>query len=390
MNSAPARILHVGKFYSPHRGGIETHLQLLCGELHKHVDLRVVVASKDRSSHDEVIGGVSVKRSSTWASVSAAPVCPDMIREIRDSRADIVHLHLPNPAAVLAYLASGHKGILICSYHSDIVRQRVLGTAFEPILRRALLRSSAVITASPNYISSSPMLSSVRERCRVIPYGIPLEPFDSPDPAAVQEIRDRYGAPLIIAVGRLVYYKGFQYLVRAMKKARGKLLLVGDGPLRADLEREVRQHGLGDRVVFLGQVEDTIPYYHAAEFFVLPSIARSEAFGIVQLEAMACRKPVINTRLDSGVPFVSVDGITGLTVPPENSEALASAINTLIDNAELRAKYGSAGRKRVEELFTLDAMTAKTLRVYEEVFSGFTRKHAGREERPQAISAGAN
>lgn len=361
------RILHVGKFYAPHKGGIETHLQLLCGELVKRADVQVVVANSGRGDTDERIAGVPVRRKSCWANVAAAPICPGMAAEIRESQADIVHLHLPNPAAILAYLASGHRGALVCSYHSDIVRQKLLGAAFEPFQRAALGKSAAIIAATPNYIQSSPTLRSFRGRCHVIPYGIPLDPFDRADPSRVRAIQRQYGPRLIVAVGRLVYYKGFQYLIRAMKEVDGKLLLVGTGPLKAELEAEVQANNLQDRVVFLGGVEDINPYYHAADLFVLPAVARSEAFGIVQIEAMACRKPVINTNLDSGVTYVSVDGVTGLTVPPAEPAPLAAAVNRLLADPELRARYGAAARVRVEELFTLEAMTGAMLRLYSQV-----------------------
>lgn len=367
MNSRAPRVLHVGKFYAPHRGGIETHLQLLCGELRKYVDLHVIVANGSRSQVEESIEGVPVKRIANWGNVASAPLCPGMVQAIRESDADIVHLHLPNPSAVLAYLASGHRGVLICSYHSDTVRQRFLSKLFQPFLLRALHRSAAVVAASPNYVESSPVLRPLRERCRMIPYGIPIEPFQKVNPDTVAAIREQYGPNLVLAVGRLVYYKGFQYLIEAMKNVTGRLLLIGDGPLRAELHTQARLLGIADRVVFLGQVEDTVPYYHASDLFVLPSVARSEAFGIVQLEAMACGKPVINTELDSGVTFVSKDGQTGITVPPRNAEALASAIKVLLDNADLRARYGAASQMRVRQLFRLETMTEKMLELYADV-----------------------
>jgi rhamnosyl/mannosyltransferase len=363
------RVLHLGKFYPPHPGGMETHLQDLCGELKQSVNVEVVVAGDGRETIEEVVDGVRVARLATLLNFAAAPVCPQMVRRVREARADIVHLHWPNPTAVLAYLASGHRGKLVFSYHSDVVRQKLLRKPFWPVLRHALRRAAAIIAASHNYVQSSPVLQKFRDRCRVIPYGLPLEQFDCTDAIDVARIREEYGPRIVLGVGRLVYYKGFEYLIRAMKDVEGRLLIVGNGPLRVELEQEARAAGLGERVTFLTDVADVRPYYHAADVFALPSVARSEAFGIVQLEAMACRKPVVNTELDSGVTFVSLDGQTGITVPPANASALSRAINTLLDNPALSAEYGHAGRKRVEQEFSLSLMTRRTLQVYDEVMS---------------------
>ena len=148
-------------------------------------------------------------------------------------------------------------------------------------------------------------------------------------------------------------------------------MIIGEGPLRKPLERLIRQLGLTHRVFLLGRVSAVESYYHACDVFVLPSVARSEAFGIVQIEAMACGKPVVNTRLDSGVPFVSVDGVTGLTVPPADATALARAINRLLNDDALRSSLGKAARERAYREFSLDRMAARTLEVYHAV-SGFT------------------
>jgi len=187
------------------------------------------------------------------------------------------------------------------------------------------------------------------------------------DDRQVASLRQRYGSRILLAVGRLVYYKGFNYLIEAMSGVDGRLLIIGEGPLRAKLERLAADHGVHERVVFLGRVPDATPYYHACDVFVLPSIARSEAFGIVQLEAMAAGKPVINTRLDSGVPFVSLHDATGLTVPPGDPKALASAANRLLDDLELRSFYGEAGRVRVRTLFGVEPMASRTLEIYDSV-----------------------
>jgi rhamnosyl/mannosyltransferase len=362
-------ILQVGKFYYPHRGGMETHLRSLCGELRKAVNLDVLVANDGAGTRREIMDGVRVTRAGTPLRLASAPVCPSLRALIRDSDADLVHLHLPHPTALLSYLSSGHQGQLVVTYHSDIIRQKFLGRAFWPFLKKGLERADAIIVGSPNYVETSLVLQQFRERCAVIPFGIPLSPFYRPCVAETEEIRRRYPGPLVLGLGRLVYYKGFEFLVRAMKEVKGRLIVVGDGPLRKKLYAEAALAGINDRFTILTDVEDVIPYYHAADLFVLPSIARSEAFGIVQLEAMACGKPVVNTQLDSGVTFVSQNGETGLTVPPCDAEALGRAINLLLESPALRERYGRAGQQRVAERFSVEAMAQSTLQLYEKVLS---------------------
>ena len=368
------RVLHVGKFYPPHPGGMETHLQALCEELKRSVSVEVVVANAERDTIEEVIDGIKVTRLGMSFNFASAPICPQLTRSIKEAKADLVHLHWPNPTAVLAYLASGHRGPLVFTYHSDIIRQKVLRKAFWPVLRHALNRADAIIATSPQYLDASPVLQKFKARCRVIPFGIPLEQFKTPNAIEVTKIRRRYGSRIVLGVGRLVYYKGFEFLIRAMKTVEGHLLIVGNGPLYDALKREIRACGVSDRVSILTDVRDVCPYYHAADVFALASVARSEAFGIVQLEAMACGKPVINTRLGSGVNFVSLDGLTGITVPRANAEAMSEAINTLLDDPILRTRFGRAAHRRIEQEFDLEVMTNRTLHLYEEVVSNTYRR----------------
>ncbi|MGH7880616.1 MAG: glycosyltransferase, partial [Candidatus Binataceae bacterium] len=174
---------------------------------------------------------------------------------------------------------------------------------------------------------------------------------------------------IVLGVGRLVYYKGFEHLIRAMARVAGHLLIVGEGPRHLQLERAARVAGVGARVSFLGDLsrDELIATYHAADVFVLPAVARSEAFGIVQLEAMACGRPVVNTRVASGVPFVSIDSETGITVEPGAPEALSAALNLLLDDPELRARYGAAGAQRVRDHFDLATMLDRTLALYRQI-----------------------
>ncbi|HEY8188015.1 MAG TPA: glycosyltransferase [Pyrinomonadaceae bacterium] len=368
--AARLRILHVGKYFPPYRGGMESHLRILSEELKERVDLRVIVANTSRRTTRELVDGVDVTRVGKLLDVSSAPVCPALVREIARAKADIIHIHWPNPTAVLAYLASGHRGRLVFTYHSDIVRQRKLAVAFMPILRYALKRTAAIIVSSPNYIEGSDVLREFRDRCRVVPFGISVDHFNQYDLSEARRIREVYGPRIVLGVGRMVYYKGFEHLVRAMTNVNGHLLIIGEGPLREYLSRLALDLKVSDRVTLLTEVADIRPYYHAADVFALSSVMRSEAFGIVQLEAMTCGTAVINTRLDSGVTFVSPHGVSGLTVPPADSVALGEAIEQLLNQPDRKKQLGNGGKQRVAREFTVERMTQNTLDLYHEVMHG--------------------
>lgn len=367
------KVLHVGKFYPPHAGGMETHLELLCRMTQAQADLAVVVSAEGARTVREVRDGIPVTRVGTRLTLASASFNPGLAREIRRADADVVHFHHPNPPAVLSYLAARPRGRLVVTYHSDIVRQRVLGPLFSPVLHRFLRRADAIVASSPDYAASSPVLRRHADRVTVIPFGIDTEEMERVDAEEVRAIRARYGERIVFAAGRLVYYKGFAYLVRAMRRVDGMLLIAGDGPLRGALERAAAEAGVGDRVALLGQVPDLRPFYHAAAVFALPSVARSEAFGIVQLEAMACGLPVVNTALDTGVPFVAPDGVSGLTVPPGDADALAGALARLLDDAALRERLGRGGRARVATELSAGTMARRTLDLYRSVVDRTSR-----------------
>lgn len=361
------RVLHVGKYYPPYHGGMETHLHALCTAIRDDVDVEVLVANDARDTVRQTIDGVPVTRLGTVATLASTPFTPGLVDEIRRSRADIVHIHFPHPTGIVAWLASRHRGRLVVTYHSDVVRQRVLGALFAPILDRALRQASAIVCTSPQYVASSPALASHRARCRVLPFGVPSDALAHADRAEVARIRAEWGPRLVLAVGRLVPYKGFSYLVRAMRDVEARLVIVGTGPERAALEREIAEAGVQDRVALVGSVPSLAPWLHAADVFALASVQRSEAFGLVQVEAMVCGKPVVNTALDSGVPYVSVHDETGLTVPPRDPAALAAALNRLLADPALRARYGAAGRERAVRLFSVAAMRDATVELYQQL-----------------------
>jgi len=212
------------------------------------------------------------------------------------------------------------------------------------------------------------VLQPFRRTCHVVPYGIEPTAAGRIDRLAVAALRDRYGARLVLAVGRLTAYKGFEYLVRAMAEVDARLLIVGEGPRRRTLERLVSTLRLHDRVALLGAIPDVAPFYEACDVFVLPSTSRNEAFGLVQLEAMAAGKPVVNTAIGSGVAYACPPGLCGQAVPPADPAALAGAIRQLLADSELRRTLGAAGRARVAAKFSASEMVRRTLDIYQQAF----------------------
>jgi rhamnosyl/mannosyltransferase len=364
------RILQLGKFYPPYMGGIETHLETLCHQLHAF-DVTVLASNTSNHRLEEDRDGVHVIRLPPRIWLSTAPLCPSIAAEIRRLKPDLLHLHLPHPGGMIGLVASGYRGAVVVTYHSDVVRQRWRAAPFAPVLHAALRRARTIVATSQAYVDTSPVLQRFRTRCQVVPYGIPLARFPRAGEAQVAALKARFGGRLVLTTGRLVYYKGLDVLVEAMTRVSGHLVVVGDGPLLEPLKRRASRLRVADRVTFAGEIDnrELAPYYSAASVFVLSSIARSEAFGIVQLEAMACGTPVVNTNLPSGVPEVSLDGVTGFTVAPADPAALAAAISRLLDDPELRARYGAAARARVTTEFTDVVMGERIRRVYQQALA---------------------
>jgi len=234
------------------------------------------------------------------------------------------------------------------------------------------------MAASEEYAASSEFLRQYRDRTEINPYGINTTALavSNGSRAQVDQLRKEYGDRIVLFVGVLRYYKGIDVLIRAMTEVNGRALIVGRGVDLAALQMQAEQLGVTDKVVFLGEVPDARlrALLHAADVFVLPSIDRCEAFGIVQLEAMACGKPVVSTDLPTGVRFVNQHEVTGLLAPPGDAPALAAALNRLLDDPALRSRMGAAGRARVNEQFDVTRMVARTMTVYNDVLR--ESKHA--------------
>lgn len=367
------KILQISKFFYPHFGGIEKLVKDINTGLKEDLNIKVLTCQVKGKGNREIVEGIEIFRASSIGSYFSVPISfdfPFLLKKLSRDR-DILHFHLPFPLAIISYLLVRPKGKVVVWWHSDILKPKNLYKLYKPFLRRFLNKVDKIIVYTPYHIKNSDVLNDFIDKCEVIPFGIDIEQFNFTDgiKEKVEKIRGKYGPKIILFVGRLIYYKGLEYLLQAMTEISAKLLIIGEGKLHSSLQKLAENLKIDDKVFFLGRVKnsDILAYYHACDIFVLPSIEKTEAFGLVQLEAMACGKPVINTNLPTGVPYVSKNEVTGLTVSPKNSKALTKAIKILLNNENLRKKYGKNSKKRVEEMFTKEEMFKKIFNTYKKV-----------------------
>jgi glycosyltransferase involved in cell wall biosynthesis len=291
----------------------------------------------------------------------------------RERPFDLIHLHLPDPMAHVSVLAVPRSVPIVVTWHSDVVRQAQLMRVYRPLQDRLLRRAARIIAPTPAHYASSSELNrlAMPEKHRVIPFGIEVERFSTPHPSA-PAIRARFPGSLVFALGRHVYYKGFEYLIEAMRLLPGAHLAIGGtGPLTAALKAKATALDLTAHVHFVGRIPDAeLPgWYQACDVHCMPSVEPAEAFGIVQIEAMAAGKPVVCCALGNGVNFVNLDGETGLAVPPRDVPALAAALRRLLSDSALRQRLGERGFAKVKAEFSVAALRRGTIAAYQEALS---------------------
>jgi rhamnosyl/mannosyltransferase len=391
------RVVHLGKYYPPALGGIETHTRTLArGQAALGAAVRVVAvnhadaAGRDvtfapRSRTPDVTEGdgpVVVDRVGRWFNLAKLDVTPRLGRAIRAAAADkpdVWHLHTPNVTMLLAVLASRRVRPLVVTHHSDVVLRRILKPAYRALEQEAYRRAVRLLADSPAYPAGSPVLRRFRAKVEPLPLGLDLVPFRTPSPAAVgfaDSLKKRHPGPLWLSVGRHIYYKGLEVAVKALPRVPGTLIVIGDGPARRGWKRLAEATGVADRVAWLGRAsaDELVGAYHAATAFWFPSTSRAEGFGLVQVEAMASGCPVINTAIpDSGVPWVARDGVAGLTVPVGDPGAFAAAARRLVEEPGLRDRLAAGGVREAEERFDHRLMAARSLAIYERVLAGGRR-----------------
>lgn len=372
------KILQISRFYPPKIGGVERVVQQIGEGLNDRTDMQVLVCQEKGKGCDEVYEGVKVHRSGSLGVFLSMPLSFSFMRDVRkfSKDADIIHFHMPFPLADLAFFLSGYKGKVVIWWHMEIVRQKKAMAIYRPMMMKFLERADLIMVATEGHVKGSEVLQQFKDKIVAIPFGL--------DAAFLEKSLAAIGKEKVVAatvtttatnflfIGRLVYYKGCDVLLEAFAKMANKeahLTLVGGGPMKEELEAMAKTYGIEDRVHMLGSIpyNDLLQQIAECDVFVLPSSERTEAFGIVQIEAMAYGKPVINTNLPTGVPYVSLHNKTGLTVEPKDVKGLSDAMDLLANDSDLREKFGKSARKRVEDEYRLSSVLDRIYAQYEKV-----------------------
>ena len=372
------KVLHIGKFY-PVYGGVEKVMYDFCDGLSKRgirSDFLGVNADATTTNIVQVNDFFTVYAMSYIKKVASTYLSTSMISQLKKikDQYDIIHIHHPDPMACLALYLSGYKGKVICHWHSDIVRQKTILKFYKPLQTWMLKRSIFIVGTSPIYLEYSPYIQPFKEKLRLLPIGIP--PVDKTiQKNTVEKINAlAKGRKIVYSLGRLIYYKGYQYLIEAAQYMNEDICVIigGKGPLKEEFEQTIKRLGLEDKVFLMGRIEDEdmSAFFSSCDLFCLPSTERSEAFGIVQVEAMAYGKPLVATRIEgSGVSWVNEENVSGLNVEIENAKDLAEKINKILGDKELTKKLGDGALQRYQNLFTQEKMVDDILPIYQQALN---------------------
>lgn len=324
---------------------------------------------------EEFLNNVYVRRTKSYGELFSVSITPQLIHKFGEiaSDYDIIHVHHPDPVAALGIFLHRPKARVIVHWHSDIVKQWIGLFFYKPIQNWLLRRSNLIICTSTNYISGSKHLTRFKEKTVAVPIGI-----TSPNPVGknfISDVKKRYANRFIVfSVGRFVYYKGFEYLIRSSQYLDDSFVIIigGDGPLLKQCRELIGKAGLGHKVKLIGRLssDELAAHYEACDIFCLPSVVKSEAFGIVMVEAMAYGKPIVSTKIEgSGVDWVNQNEMTGLTVNRKDPKELANAFIKLRNNKELRIEFGNSARSRFHNNFTISVMVDSIITHYNQVLA---------------------
>lgn len=369
------KILQLGKFY-PIRGGVEKVMyDLMIGLSESQIKCDMLCASTEGFPAGEIVINpfATLFVVPTKIKFAATMLAPSMIPKLKKiaNNYDIIHIHHPDPMAALALFFSRYRGKVVLHWHSDILKQKNLLRIYQPLQSWLIKRADVIVGTTPVYVEQSSFLQKFKSKLDFIPIGV--KPIKA-DPELVNKILEKNKDKFIVfSLGRLVEYKGFEYLIKSARflTSNTKIVIGGKGPLHDYLQNLIIELRIQDKVELLGFVsdEDAYAYFMACDTFVLSSIWKTEAFGIVQIEAMSCAKPIITTDIaGSGVNWVNKNNISGVVVPICDEESIANTVNSLIANEFLYKKLAKGSLDRYNNLFTSKSMVEKCLQVYNNIF----------------------
>ncbi len=366
------RVLHFFKTYLPESvGGIEQVIFQLCESGVAHgVHSEVLTLSANPEPREVMVSRHKVHRAKLDLQLASTGFSFSVFKRFRElaAQADIIHYHFPWPFMDLVHFVSGLNKPVVVSYHSDIVRQKYLMHLYSPLMHAFLRRADRIISASPNYLETSPILSRYPETTRVIPYGLDRSSYPVPSAQCAAAWEQRFGRRFFLFVGVMRYYKGLHILLEAAQGTDYPIVIVGAGPLEQELREQAARLGL-HHVQFLGRLaeEDKIALLQLCSGVVFPSHLRSEAFGISLLEGAMYGKPMISSEIGTGTSYINIHGETGLVVPPSNPAAFREAMRTLWDNPEQAQEMGRKAGQRYEQLFSSEHMGQQIAQLYIEL-----------------------
>jgi rhamnosyl/mannosyltransferase len=378
------RVLHLGKYFPPSRGGIETVTRdLVEGFTRRGIVCDALVASSSRRGESQRIAygdyECRIVRAGVPLVVASTPLSPAYILSFlgMKDQYDVVVVHLPNPLACLALMLSGFRGRVVLIWHSDVVQQRVLRRLLSPLFSWTIRRADVVVGATSAHLEGSDYAEQLVPKGIVIPFGLDTVSYGPPSPLG--GVASSRSSVHVLAIGRLVYYKGFDVLLDAMALLPEHycLDLVGSGPLRDGLERRAQELGLSRRVTFRGTLgeQELREAFQRCDIVCLPSVQSAEMFGMVQLEAMYHSRPLVVTDIPrSGVSSVNRHGVTGFTVKPGSSQELRDAIHALGESPELRERFGRAAHDTFQQNYTMQRVIDAHVALYRDCLARTSRR----------------
>ncbi len=364
------RVLHVYRTYFPQtQGGLEEVIRQICLNTRRRgVESRVLCVSPSIRPRvvrrDEAV----VYRSQLHAEIASCSFSLQALGMFRRllKWADVVHYHFPWPFADLLHFAARVRTPTVLTYHSDIVRQRLLAYLYSPLMKRFLKSVDRIVCTSPNYFASSSVLPRFGDNVDVVPIGLDPASYPSVVDDHIREVRAKYGEGFFLFIGVLRYYKCLHILLDAIKGAPYRVVIVGSGPTEAELKKQARSLGLTN-VIFAGQVSDQtkVGLIKLCRGVVFPSYLRAEAFGVTLLEGAMYGKPLISTEVGTGTSHVNIDGKTGLVVMPASQRALRFAMDQLHWRPDMARLMGARARQRFDKLFDGRLMGDRYANIYE-------------------------